>query len=78
MNDLCNFAIQNISQNDYKNGIEDRINRLNKTLKSLKIIQITFNDPEKFKEKVMDDIVKEFNLTLDKICREGDVYVEKI
>ena len=26
----------------------------------------------------MDDIVKEFNLTLDKISREGDVYVEKI
>lgn len=38
LNDLCNFAIQNISQSDFKHGIEDRIKRLNQTLKALKII----------------------------------------
>ena len=78
LNDLCNFAIQNISQLEFKNGIEDRIKLLNQTLKKLKIIQITFDDPAKFKVKVMDDIISEFNFSLDKISREGDVYVLKI
>lgn len=63
---------------DFKNGIDSRMKRLNESLKSLKIIEITFADASKFKENVMNDIINEFYLTLDKISREGDVFVAKI
>ncbi len=38
LNNLLNFATEYVSQAEFKNGIEDRIKCLEKTLKTLKII----------------------------------------
>ena len=46
--------------NEYKRGIDERIKRLNDTLKNLKIMEISYADKNKFKEKVLQDIIEAF------------------
>ena len=46
--------------NEYKRGIDERIKRLNDTLKNLKIMEISYADKIKFDDKVMHDIIEAF------------------
>jgi hypothetical protein len=59
LNNLYEFAIKNVYQPKFKNGVEDSIRHLNQTLKKLKIIEIAFNDDLKeFKVKVINEIIE--------------------